>query len=54
MFLLEAEKKLTQRVTKVIRGTMYFQQTQKEIRWTPPIQKLSSQLPSPPTPVKEK
>lgn len=31
MFLLEVEKKLAQGVTKVIRVTVYFQQTQKEI-----------------------
>lgn len=31
MFLLEVEKTLAQGVTKVIRVTIYFQQTQKEI-----------------------
>lgn len=41
-------------MTKAIRVTMYFQQPQKEIGGMPPIQNLSSQLPSPSILVKEK
>lgn len=57
MFLLEIERKKKNSprgMTKAIRVTMYFQQPQKEIGGMPPIQNLSSQLPSPSILVKEK
>lgn len=48
MFLLEVEKKLPQRVTKVSRVAMYVYQQQQKVRGTAPSWKLSSQPLLPP------